>query len=636
MKLDREVRPRYNFLVAAVDGGGQTCYTNVTINLMDVNDNPPRFSQARYVHSVYEDAPINKILLQVRATDPDLGINRKTSYSLVNNAHGTFSIESGTGIISLKKFLNREKRKNYTLRVKVEDAGQPSKNAHALVQINVLNINDVPPEFANSTYKVRVREDLGVGSVVVHVRAVSKEDKSEVISYKILKSPDAGAFTINTNTGVIKLKKSLDYETGPRSYTLTIQASDSGPPVLAATTVVKVAVTDANDNEPVFKKAVYRERVDENSPVDTIVGQVFATDLDSNDNSKIRYSIGGGNSAGKFKINRNSGLISVAGRVDRERKSSYKLTVRAQDMGTPAKSTEAKVHITVNDLNDNPPEFTRSNFTVTLREDAKYGKTVLHLRPHDRDAHGNGSPFTFTLLSGDTNKFFLTPQGAVTKIARVTKLDKPHVLRIQVGDSGEPPLSTIVTVTIKVVEGITHPPEVKPLTIHVNLYGSNFNGGRIGHIKVMDPDDDQVIFALVGDRSGGPFSVSPDGTVSTTGNVGVGMYNLTVRARDPKYTVYTHVTVIVRDIPDRALANSVTLRLADMSAGTFVERHFAHCKRELGRALKVSSNKVHIWSMQSSGDDLDLVVAVQKSSSVRSDNLYAEFIKMAAAPVNLE
>ena len=592
------------------------CYTNITIILDDVNDNAPRFSQARYVHSVYENAPINKVLLQVKATDSDLGVNRKTTYSLLNDAHGTFAIEPGTGIISLKKLLNREKKKKYTLKVRVEDAGTPRKSAHAFVQIDVLNINDVPPTFANSSYKVRVREDATVGSNVTRVFASSKEDKSEVITYKILKSPDAAPFTIDSKSGLITLTKSLDYESGQRSYTFTVQVSDSGPPVLTSTAVVKVTVTDANDNKPVFKDATYQANVDENSPVDTIVVQMFATDKDSLGNGEISYSIVNGNSEGKFKMNPNSGLISVAEEIDRELMSSYVLTVRAEDRGTPTKSSEVTVKVIVNDLNDNPPEFTRTNFTVSLREDAKFGTTILHLRPHDLDGHGNGSPYMFTLLSGDTGKFFLSPQGALKKIGSLFSKNAPYVLRIQVGDSGEPPLSTIVTVSIQVVEGITHQPVVRPLTIHVNLYGSNFNGGRIGHIKVTDQDDDQVDFALVADRSAGLFSVSPDGAVSTTGNVRVGTYNLTVRARDSKYTVYTHVTVIVRDISTKALANSITLRLADMTAGTFIERYFVRSTKVLGQFLKVSPNNVHIWSIQSSGDDLDLVVAARKTPNV--------------------
>ena len=138
----------YNFMVSAEDRGGQACFSNVTILLDDVNDNSPVFTQAQYRTSVYEDARLNKVLLQVKADDADIGKNRKLSYSLLDTAGGTFSIDSETGVISLKKSLNREKLAKYTLTVQAQDKGVPAKSDTCSVVIQVLNINDVPPEFA--------------------------------------------------------------------------------------------------------------------------------------------------------------------------------------------------------------------------------------------------------------------------------------------------------------------------------------------------------------------------------------------------------------------------------------------------------------------------------------------------------
>ena len=615
VSLDRETRPYYNFMVSAADIGGQACFTNVTILLDDVNDNKPVFTQRRYLTSVYEDAPLKKVLLQVKAEDADIGVNRKITYSMITDAQGTFEIEAGTGMISLSKHLNRERKENYTIEVKAQDGGSPSLWSSALVEVQVLNIHDVPPEFTKDVYHCNVSENARKGKRITTVQAISRESSRDVITYKILKGPDSRLFRINSKSGIIRVIGKLDYEK-IKSYTLTVMASDTGPSVLSSTTSVKVDVIDANDNRPVFSEKSYAAKVEENSVVGTFVLQVFATDLDTGSNGAIQYSIESGNGAGRFEINRVTGVISVANSIDREETSAYRLVIRAVDQGSRILMAETVARITVTDVNDNPPSLTRNNLTVSLQENSPLQSKVVHLRPHDRDGPGNGSPFTFALIFGDESKFTLHPNGLITKSGPVSLSDGVYILRILVADNGHPPQSSEITVVVKVVKSVTHPPQVKPLTIYVNLYGSNFNGGVIGRVKGGDPDGDKLAFSLVDPQRRSPLRITSEGTVSAKATLSSGITKLNVSVTDGRFTVYTSVTVIVSDITKKLQSNSVTLRLSQMSAGTFVENNFEKCKDFFAAQLSVPTSNVHIWSMQSAYDDLDVVIAMRRNKKV--------------------
>lgn len=612
--LDREKQDMYNFMVSAEDRGGRSCFTNVTILLDDVNDNAPVFTQAQYSKSVYEDARINQVLLQVKADDADIGRNRKISYSLVNTAGDTFSINSETGIITLKKGLNREQTAEYTLKVRAQDRGIPAKSGDCTVVIQVLNINDVPPEFPESRHEANVSEDARRDTLITTIRAISREATQEELTYAILAGPDSDLFAIDKTTGDITLQGDLDFETAKR-YSLMIQVRDAGPPVLSATASLSIVVTDANDNAPKFGQSDYRARVDENSALDTFLVQVFATDLDHGSNRDIRYKIVKGNEAGRFKIGEMTGIISVAAPIDHEVESRYSLTVQARDEGHPPLSSEAQVNVLINDINDNPPEFSHTNFTVSIRESAPVGTEVIFLRPHDRDGPGNGAPFTFMRLDGDGSKFKLQRNGRITKAGPLSHQDGEHNFKVRVFDNGDPRQFIDKTVRIKVVESVTHPPHVQPLNVYLKLYGSQFNGGVIGSVQGSDRDRDPLTYSIVDADVASPFTITTSGEIRATSNVFSKIYNLNVSVTDGKYFSYAPVEIDVSDITDDILKYSLTLRLSDLGPGAFVERNLVKCREYLGALLSVPPQQVQIWSLQSVGSSLDVVFAVMKSRS---------------------
>ena len=101
--LDRESVPQYWLVVTARDRGSPVALQgscNISVVVLDQNDNDPKFSQGRYAASVAEDVPVGHSVLAVRATDADAGENARITYTLANETHWLFTIDNATGIIT--------------------------------------------------------------------------------------------------------------------------------------------------------------------------------------------------------------------------------------------------------------------------------------------------------------------------------------------------------------------------------------------------------------------------------------------------------------------------------------------------------------------------------------------------------
>ena len=135
--LDREKQSSYTLIVTAKDGlvPGWKCSCQVFINVADVNDNPPVFSQQSFSVNVPENSPENRQLMKIHAKDPDVGINRQVSYSM----HGDdiFVLDRVTGILSVTEQLDREQRAMYNLTVTAWDHGTPKLSSKTSVLVFV-------------------------------------------------------------------------------------------------------------------------------------------------------------------------------------------------------------------------------------------------------------------------------------------------------------------------------------------------------------------------------------------------------------------------------------------------------------------------------------------------------------------
>lgn len=256
--LDYELHNSIKLVVEARSESGsvQRGYATVVINLVDQNDNAPKFTQQQYTASVWEGKSKGTFVLQVVAFDADQNQNSRVLYHIVDGNHdNAFLIEPVfSGMLKTNIVLDREIRDKYRLTVIATDEGVPQMTGTARISINVVDVNDNQPTFPPPS-TINVSESVNVGTALTTVTAndvdtyptltysIAKESGSEVLNY----------FGIDRYSGKVVLKKRLDFES-QQEFRLLITASDTDH---IAQTTLTVRVTDVNDNAPVFSQPAY-------------------------------------------------------------------------------------------------------------------------------------------------------------------------------------------------------------------------------------------------------------------------------------------------------------------------------------------------------------------------------------------
>lgn len=411
--LDREQIQSHKFAIYARDNGypqlSGVCM--LTIDVLDVNDNDPKFERTVYYQEISEDLPISSTVMTIKATDSDDGKNAEIRYRIIENQQSsTFMIEPVTGTITTRVQLDRETVASYQIIVQATDQGdvETRRSATATVNIAVLDENDNYPQFSQRTYRVNVSEDLNFNTgqaVIAKVTATDKDlGKNGQITYNIFGGNTYDTFRIEAATGEIFIQKQLDYES-IKEYRLSIQAQDQGAPPRTNSTDVIVVVEDVNDNPPVFHAAPYRDTVPENEPINNTVVTVQAQDRDGGLNSKLVYSIVNPDNTLPFWIDSTTGDIKVKSELDREKQDSYSFVVKAKDQGTPVLSDTASVFLTIRDVNDNAPVFAQKVYNKSISESTAVTTRILSVSATDADNNDNAY-ITYSIASGNANNVF--------------------------------------------------------------------------------------------------------------------------------------------------------------------------------------------------------------------------------------
>ncbi|KAK2170422.1 hypothetical protein LSH36_3g28010 [Paralvinella palmiformis] len=172
--VDREQTPVFNMKVTAVDSGDPPLRSekSFTIIVDDVNDNVPHFQQKVYYADIQEVVPPESSVIQLTATDPDLGDNALLTYSIMNTPQTNsdwFQIDSRSGLITTKMRVDCETQSEPKLVVVATDSGQPALSGTTTVIIRIRDVNDNQPVFDQSFYNVTVLENMANGSCVLIV-----------------------------------------------------------------------------------------------------------------------------------------------------------------------------------------------------------------------------------------------------------------------------------------------------------------------------------------------------------------------------------------------------------------------------------------------------------------------------------
>ncbi|XP_058505679.1 protocadherin gamma-C5-like [Solea solea] len=475
--LDREKLPVHNLILTAVDGGDpvRSGTSEITVIVLDNNDNAPQFERQIYEANVSEVAIPGTEVLQVKATDADEGLNGVIEYFFAEQTTdiilSLFDIASSTGIIVVKGALDHETNSVHRFDVIAMDKGNPKMDGHCGVEIKVVDINDNIPEIIVTSLTTPVPEDSAVGTVIALLSAKDPDsgDNGKVTLTLSSKFP----FKLNpsvSNHYSLVTNGPLDRE-NYHQYSVKISAVDSGKPVLMSEKIILVELLDVNDNPPVFSLPSYVVYVKENHPPGKILYSVSASDLDFGENAKISYSILDSkvqdvSVSSYVYINSDNGSIYSMHSFDYEKLKVFQIQVQAKDQGSPSLSSNATVHVFILDQNDNAPAviYPSSAAMGSLSHQrmprfAKAGHLVTKVTAVDADSGHNAwisyklkeatdaSLFTVNLYTGEVR----------TKRAVSEQDDSSQRLLIEIRDDGEPAQSSTVTVSILLEDGLHEP-----------------------------------------------------------------------------------------------------------------------------------------------------------------------------------
>ncbi|XP_047462473.1 protocadherin Fat 3 [Mugil cephalus] len=631
--VDRETTSTYKLIAQATDGGGLFCRSDISLKVLDVNDNAPSFSSPRYLASVYENAAPKALLTRLQASDPDEGLNRTVVYSLVDSVNGFFSIDPVTGIVILEKSLDRESRDSYRVRVQATDrvGQQGALSSQVDLTILVLDVNDNAPVFQRRDYAVTVPEDVAVGTEVLRVLATSADIGANAeITYSIRSGNELRKFSIDRRLGSISVADDLDFEVCKDFY-LTVEAWDSGNPPLSTATMVTIELMDVNDNAPAFNQDIYNVLVSEDASIGRTITKVLAEDLDSQVNGRITYSILKGDRNNQFWIDPVTGLLKVNKRLDRELVSRYSLSVQAFDSGSPAMSSTVTVNIDISDVNDNPPVFTPPNSTAVIQLNQAAGTTLLKLSVSDKDSPRNGPPFEFRIMSGNERKFFSLDQTGTLRSSRVFGPEAPRefTLEIQASDSGKPRLKSSSWVFLRVIGNSQYKPTVSPLEIFIVMVTDTFPGGPISRIYATDRDPNDVLSFTQKSEPKSMFKINrQDGSIVALPGLEPGRYQMNATVSDGRFAVIADVSVQVEQVTDVLLRSALALRFSSLSPEDLLGRYLNQIQLTLRRLAgwrwsPGQQDPLHILSVQPvmGTSDVDLLLAMERPESPGSGRM---------------
>ncbi|ELU08813.1 hypothetical protein CAPTEDRAFT_226075 [Capitella teleta] len=374
--LDREVIAQYAMKVVCADQGDpvRTSSTDIVVNVLDVNDNLPFFSQPFYSADVAENLPRGTEVAVVTASDPDATDNGRLKYSFAKyNMY--FSIDAGTGRISTKMPLDHEQIQNYTLVVIAEDHGSPPANSTVKVIVNIVDLNDEAPVFTLSKYTMGINELAEFGSKIGQVAARDPDSVSTGEPVYTLVGPADihQVFSVSQNSGEIFTKTALDRETTP-GYSFIVKASDAEDPSLSSTATVSIYLIDANDNAPVIDFPSTENNTIHMANTDFIgqeVTRIRAHDIDASPSNQVAYYLTGTeDSLTYFSLNEGTGQILTRHSLKDIVFKSFRLNILIRDSGSPPKTVSTQIYIMVNstlsDSYSRPSSLTSSNMAIVI------------------------------------------------------------------------------------------------------------------------------------------------------------------------------------------------------------------------------------------------------------------------------
>ncbi|XP_074002399.1 desmoglein-4-like [Numenius arquata] len=414
--VDREITPVFVircFAKHSVTGVDLEPPLELRVRVLDINDNPPIFAQTVFTGSIEESSMDNTLVMKIIATDADEPnhLNSKIAFKIESQEPSgppMFIMNKYTGELHLANYLDREQHSSYTLVVKASDRDGAADGISSLCSCNVkvIDVNDNFPTLAQSSFSASISEN-SLSSEVIRIQALDADEEftdNWLAEFFFISGNEDNWFEIvtdrATNQGILRVIKELNYEylqthsliIGVRNvadfhHSVAHEYRISGTPL---TIEVKNVI-----EPPRFNPSSIVFSVSQNTRVNYVVGTYTAFDEDTGSiASNVVYSIGR-DPAAWFKINPNTGQITLNKVINRESiyviNGQYKAEVLAITRGVPRYTATGTIVLSIEDTNYNCPTINTEIRKVCMHSPS----VIITAKGMDGDAYG--FPFTFSI-----------------------------------------------------------------------------------------------------------------------------------------------------------------------------------------------------------------------------------------------
>ncbi|XP_068273230.1 protocadherin gamma-B5-like [Nyctibius grandis] len=385
------------------------------------------------------------------------------------------------------------------------------------VEVAIQDVNDNSPTFSKAALDLEIGEWILPGArFPLEMARDADVGSNSLLTYQLTTNPTF-ALAVKEISGGKKqpelvLERALDREK-QSSFELVLTAVDGGDPVRSGSVQVRVNVSDANDNAPVFSKSVYEARVRENVPAGSVVLRARATDADAGSNGRVSYSFGNVPDSVRalFSVDSDSGEVRTAGPLDFEEKSKYNFGLKATDGG--GFTAHCELQIDISDENDNAPEITVLSVSSPVPEDAAVGTVVALLNVKDRDSGENGH--VSCELSGEAPLSLVASSGGSYKVVTASELDREqaaeHRVTVVAMDRGSPSLSSRAELVLEVSDVNDNAPVFEEAEYSAYVAENNAAGAAVVRVLARDADagaNGRVSYWVAGGSAGAAPYVS--------------------------------------------------------------------------------------------------------------------------------
>ncbi|XP_008064553.1 protocadherin gamma-A6 [Carlito syrichta] len=440
----------------------------VEVEIVDINDNTPRFLREELEVKIPENAAPSSRFPLMEVYDPDVGMNSLQGFKLSGNSHFSVDVQSETHgpkypVLVLEGTLDRESEAVHHLVLTATDGGDPVRSGMTRILVTVLDVNDNAPVFTQPVYRVSVPENLPVGTPVLSINATDQDEGVHAeVKYSFVKISQT--FRLNVLTGEISTSANLDYEESS-FYELDVEAQDR--PGLRDRAKVLITILDVNDNVPEMVVTSGSRTIAENAPPGTVIALFQVYDQDSGPNGLVMCSIPESLPFELEKSVDNYYRLVTTTVLDREVVSLYNITVTATDKGAPPLSAEMLVSLNVADTNDNPPTFPHSSYSVYIPENNPRGASIFSVDAFDPDSNENAL-VSYSLaedtLQGEPLSSYVSINSNTGVLYALCSFDYEQFQELQLlvtaSDSGNPPLSSNVSLRLFVLDQNDNVPEI--------------------------------------------------------------------------------------------------------------------------------------------------------------------------------